>query len=205
MNNSWNRVIYKIWSPIYDKIFNSGPFLKARRQIFQHMSFKRGDKVLFVGVGTGADMELINQSDVHITAIDFSPDMLNRAKGKFQNSSISFIEMDAQDMAFHDETFDYVVASLVLSVVPNPDKCLKEATRVLKKDGKLIIFDKFENNYDKLSLPKKLLRPIIKVLGTDIGLNFAELYHSNRNEIDINEDLPIMMNGMYRKIIVSKR
>jgi len=196
MNNSWNRIIYRCWSPIYDRIFNSGVFLKARRQIFQQTSFKSGQKVLFVGVGTGADLELINPSDLNITAIDFSPDMLNQASEKFKNSSIKFLEMDAQNMKFENETFDYVVASLILSVVPDTDKCFTEMTRVLKKAGIIIIFDKFVSNELKLSLPKKLLRPLIKVLGTDIGLNFEELYYRNNTNLTINEDENVMMNGL---------
>jgi len=205
MNNSWNRAVYRIWSPIYDRIFNSGAFLKARRQIFQQITFNSDQKVLFVGVGTGADLELINPWDLNITAIDFSPDMLNRAKGKFKNSSIKFLEMDAQNMEFKNETFDYVVASLILSVIPDADKCLTEMARVLKKEGKIIIFDKFISKEHKLSLPKKIIRPLIKVLGTDIGLNFEELYRRNNTNLTIiNEDKNVMMNGMYRKIIISK-
>jgi phosphatidylethanolamine/phosphatidyl-N-methylethanolamine N-methyltransferase len=204
MNNSWNRVIYKFWSPIYDKIFNSGSFLKARRQIFQQIPFKSGEKVLFVGVGTGADLELINRSNLQITAIDFSPDMLNIAKGKFKNTSITFLEMDAQKMEFNNETFDYVFASLILSVVPDADKCLIEMKRVLKEEGKIIIFDKFESKEHKQSVLKKLLRPLIKVLGTDIGLKFEQLYDRNNTNFKIIEDENVMMNGMYRKIILSK-
>ena len=88
MNNSWNKVIYKIGSPIYDKFFNSGIFLNARKQIFQSIPFNNKQKILFVGVGTGADLELINYSDLDITAIDYSPDMLGKAKTKFEDSTI---------------------------------------------------------------------------------------------------------------------
>ena len=204
MNNSWNKIIHRIWSPIYDGIF-SGVFLKARRLIFQQIPFNSGQKVLFVGVGTGADLELVNPSDLNITAIDLSPHMLNRAREKFKNTSIEFIEMDAQNMKFENETFDYVIASLILSVVPDADKCLTEMTRVLKKEGKIIIFDKFVSEEHKLSFSKKLLRPLIKVLGTDIGLNFEELYRRNNKNLTINEDRNVMMKGMYRKIIISKR
>ncbi|WP_078548705.1 hypothetical protein [Litchfieldia alkalitelluris] len=52
MNNTWNKLIYKLWAPIYDYIFNRGPFLKARKQVFEDISFKSGDRVLFVGIGT---------------------------------------------------------------------------------------------------------------------------------------------------------
>ena len=161
MNNSWNKFIYKIGSPIYDKFFNSGIFLNARKQIFQSITFDNQQKILFVGVGTGADLELIDYSDLDITAIDYSPDMLGKAKTKFKGSTIKFLEMDAQNMDFENESFDYIVASLILSVVPDANKCFQEITRVLKYEGKIIIFDKFAPKNKKLSLTKVLLRPII--------------------------------------------
>ncbi|MGN7358113.1 class I SAM-dependent methyltransferase [Paenibacillus sp. SAF-054] len=204
MNNSWNKVIYKIGSPIYDKFFNSGIFLSARKQVLQSIPFSGEQKILFVGVGTGADLELINYSDLDITAIDYSPDMLGKAKTKFKNSTIKFLEMDAQDMAFEDELFDYVVASLILSVVPNANKCFQEISRVLKHEGKIIIFDKFAPKNKKLSLPKVILRPIISALGTDIGRSFEEIVPKNNKSLKVEEDSPVMMNGMYRKIIIAK-
>lgn len=204
MNNNWNKIIYKIWSPIYDKIFNSNIFLHARKQIFQETPFNNTHKILFVGVGTGADLELLNHNDLDITAIDFSPDMLRKARAKFKNSRIKFLEMDAQNMAFNDMSFDYVVGSLILSVVPDADKCFQEMGRVLKQEGRIVIFDKFTPSNNKLSLSKKLFRPLIKVLGTDIGLNFEELYLRNNKNLSIEEDKPVMLNGMYRKIVVRK-
>ena len=204
MNNSWNKVIYKIGSPIYDKFFNSGTFLKARKQIFQSTPFHKGQKILFVGVGTGADLELINYYDLNLTAIDYSPDMLGKAKTKFKDSTIKFLEMDAQNMIFEDESFDYVVASLILSVVPNANKCFQEMTRVLKHEGKIIIFDKFAPKNKKLSLLKLFLRPIISVLGTDIGRSFEGIMQKNDKRLKVEEDLAVMMNGMYRKIIIAK-
>ncbi len=205
MNNSWNKVIYKIWSPIYDRVFNSGAFLSARKKVFSNTNFTKGQKILFVGVGTGADLELIEDHfDLDITAIDFSRDMLAKARNKFRNSKIKFQEMDAQNMDFENNTFDVVVASLIISVVPDADKCLKEIARVVKLGGTIIIFDKFNGETQKQSFSKKLLRPVIKVLGTDIGLNFEELYSRNNDELIIVENTPLMMNGMYRKIILSK-
>ncbi len=197
-------MIYKIWSPIYDKFFNSGPFLTARKQIFQDTHFNSKQKILFVGVGTGADLELINHTELDITAIDFSPDMLRHAREKFKTSSIKFLEMDAQNMTFTNNQFDLVIGSLILSVVPDADKCLQEMVRVLKHDGEIILFDKFISQENKLSLPKKLIRPLIKVLGTDIGLNFEELYKKYNGELNVIEDKPVMFNGIYRKIVVGK-
>ncbi len=205
LNNSWNKVIYKFWSPVYDKIFNSHLFLDARKRLFEEMDFHDHAKVLFVGVGTGADLELIKNLDLEITAIDLSADMLKKAMGKFDDASISFLEMDAQHMEFANESFDYVVGSLVLSVVPDANECLREMIRVVKGEGKIILFDKFISKDERLSVPKKLLRPIIRFLGTDIGLRFEDLFSGHEKNMEIEEDRPIMLNGMYRKIIISKR
>ncbi|WP_072273873.1 class I SAM-dependent methyltransferase [Peribacillus simplex] len=205
MNNSWNKVIYKFWSPVYDKIFNSHLFLDVRKRLFEEMDFHDHAKVLFVGVCTGADLELIKNLDLEITAIDLSADMLKKAMGKFDDASISFLEMDAQHMEFANESFDYVVGSLVLSVVPDANECLREMIRVVKGEGKIILFDKFISKDERLSVPKKLLRPIIRFLGTDIGLRFEDLFSGHEKNMEIEEDRPIMLNGMYRKIIISKR
>lgn len=204
MNNTWNRLIYKVWSPIYDRIFNSGLFLQARKQVFDGMSFKDDQKILFVGVGTGADLELLNLEDNDVTAIDLSTDMLKKASAKSSNSSIKFIQMDAQNLLFKDESFDTIIASLILSVVPDAEKCLNEIERVLKKRGRIIIFDKFAPKETQLSLFKRLIRPVVRMLGTDIGLDFEHLFQKFNNRLTIDDDVPIMLNGMYRKIVIRK-
>lgn len=205
MNNHWNEIIYKIWSPIYDNLFNSGKFLEARKIIFQSEKFVENQDILFVGVGTGADLELIDHKKLNVTAIDYSNKMLEKAKVKFKDSSIQFLKMDAQDMSFQNHQFDIVVASLVLSVVPDADKCFKEIVRVLKPNGKIIIFDKFSPKGKKLSPLKKVIRPLIKLLGTDIGVNFETLYEKNKVALSVKEDSSAMFNGMYRKIVVIKK
>lgn len=202
MNNHWNKWIYRLWSPVYDYFFNRGPFLKARLKVFDGVDFRPGDKVLFIGVGTGADLELIHFEELDITAIDYSEEMLRQAKKKFPPGTISFRQMDAQDLHLPDNAFDYVIASLILSVVPNSNRAFAEMIRVTKKNGQMIIFDKFAA---KPSFVKKLLRPIIKVLGTDIGLSFEKLVKKHEGStITIVEDHPVMLDGMYRKILIRK-
>ncbi|MGM7701820.1 class I SAM-dependent methyltransferase [Pseudalkalibacillus sp. Hm43] len=203
--DKWNRFVYKLWSPVYDKFFNTGQFLKARKEVFQDQRFHEGQEILFVGVGTGADLELINYEVMNITAIDYSNDMLNKAKTKFKGTSIEFLKMDAQDMSFPDHQFDVVVASLVLSVVPDTKRCLEEMVRVLKPQGTIIVFDKFAPKHKGLSFLKKALRPFIKLLGTDIGINFEKLYAVHKDGLLIREEEPLMFNGMYMKIILQKK
>lgn len=205
MNNSWNKTIYRLWSPIYDLFFNKGYFLKARKSVFTMDNFTEGQKVLFVGVGTGAELELIDHTKLQITAIDYSPEMLSKAKSKFVHSSIHFLEMDAQQLSFENNSFDVVVGSLIISVVPHPNKAIEEMIRVLKPNGKMIIFDKFAKKDGKLSLLKKIIRPIIARFGTDIGINFEQLISRYERSIYVVEDTELMLNGMFRKIILTKK
>jgi phosphatidylethanolamine/phosphatidyl-N-methylethanolamine N-methyltransferase len=205
MNNKWNKIIYKLWSPIYDIFFNRGIFLKARKKAFHMSNFKEGQKVLFVGVGTGAELEWIDHSKLEITAIDYSPEMLNKAKAKFDDTSINLLEMDAHQLSFKNESFDVVVGSLIVTVVPNPSKTIEEMIRVVEPTGKIILFDKFAPKDGKVSLLKKSFRPIIAKFGTDIGINFEQLISKYINQVEINEDIELMFNGMFRKIVITKK
>ncbi|KOP71001.1 class I SAM-dependent methyltransferase [Cytobacillus solani] len=204
MNNKWNQIIYKAWSPFYDRFFNKGMFLKARKEVFKDIEFINGEKVLFVGCGTGADLVYVPYNNIKITAIDYSSDMLDKAKEKFPHINITFLQMDAQNLTFPDETYDIVIASLLLSVVPNPQKCMEEMIRVVKPKGRIIIFDKFIPKNEELSPIKKAVRPLISMLGTDIGINFEKLSEPFVKQLSIQTDIPIMLNGMYRKIISMK-
>jgi phosphatidylethanolamine/phosphatidyl-N-methylethanolamine N-methyltransferase len=201
MNNRWNRWIYRLWSPVYDAFFNKGPFLKARKEIFKSLPFKVDDRILFVGVGTGADIELMPEQLLNITAIDYSTEMLEQAKKKFPSSPIIFKQMDAQNLEYQDATFDYVIASLILSVVPDSEKAFSEMVRVLKKDGQLIIFDKFAK---RRTIFVNVIRPLIRIFGTDIGLSFEKVINKHRSELRIIEDQDVLFRGMYRKILIRK-
>ena len=203
MNNNWNRFIYKIWSPIYDYFFNSGLFLKARKRVFQDISFKEGEHVLFVGVGTGADIDHIPDRRLKITAIDFSKDMLNQARKKFEGKEIHFEQMDAQNLTLPDNAFDHVIGSLILTVVPDSKKAFDEMVRVTKKGGQIIIFDKFVHDQDDLPLAKRVMRPLIRLLGTDIGLSFGYISNEKKN-IRLLEKTDMLFNGMYQRILLKK-
>ena len=141
MNNSWNKIIYKCWAPVYDRFFNAGPFSGAREKLFADIHFKPGDKILFVGVGTGADIERLPFEKLEVTAIDYSEDMLEKARVKFGGSKIEFLIMDAQRLDFPSASFDYVIGSLILSVVPDSGKAFGEMARVCRHGCMVLIFE----------------------------------------------------------------
>jgi phosphatidylethanolamine/phosphatidyl-N-methylethanolamine N-methyltransferase len=205
MNNGLNKIIYKLWSPFYDRFFNSGDFLEARKKLFEQVQLEEGDRVLFVGVGTGADLENINSTGLAITGIDYSKDMLEVAKNRVKNTSVTLLEMDAQHLQFADESFDVVVASLILTVVPDGKRCMDEMVRVTRRGGKIVIFDKFLPKHSKLGAGKRILRPMISLLGTDIGRSFESMAEHLRNiEVTADDLLFERLNVAYRRIVVRK-
>jgi phosphatidylethanolamine/phosphatidyl-N-methylethanolamine N-methyltransferase len=205
MNNRWNAFVYACWAPVYDVFFNRGLFYKARKTVFEHVRVDEGSKVLFVGVGTGADLAFFPLDDIEAVAIDFSRDMLEKAKATYPHPRIKWRQMDAESLALPDDSFDLVVASLIVTVVPNPERALAEMARVAKRGGRLIIFDKFAPKRKGLSPLQKALRPLIRLLGTDIGVSFEALYRSVASQCELVEDEEIMMRGLYRKIVLKKR
>jgi phosphatidylethanolamine/phosphatidyl-N-methylethanolamine N-methyltransferase len=203
MNNRWNSFIYKCWAPVYDFFFNRGLFYSARKRVFEHVNVAEGSRVLFVGVGTGADLAFFPLDKIKVVAVDYSIEMLKKAKRKYPH--IEFIQMDAQALSLPTHSFDMIVASLIVSVVPNPEKAISEMVRVTKKGGRIIIFDKFVPKHKELSIMKKIIRPFIKLLGTDIGISFEKIYEVVKHECHLVEDADVMMQGMYRKIVLEKK
>lgn len=99
-----------------------------------------GDTVLECACGTGMLSAVIAARCKALTATDFSPKMLARAKkncAAFDN--ITFDEADITALSFPDNSFDKAVAGNVLHLLDNPLTALKELDRVVKPGGALII------------------------------------------------------------------
>lgn len=160
---------YRIISKFYDLVdvfyFNRTK-TNPRKGILDFISDQKS-KVLEVCVGTATNSIIIadNKTNAEIVGIDLSKEMLALAKEKIENRGIRSIQtlvMDATNMKFDDNYFDVVLISLVLHEVDDNirDKIMKEAKRVLKNKGKIIIVE-----WDKpKKLVQKLLFLIIKLL-----------------------------------------
>jgi len=135
----YNRV-----SCIYDfleTVMENSVFSRYRMILMKELPCN--GKVLEIGIGTGKNISYY-PSSVEVTGIDFSIGMLKFAKKRqkaFQGSKLTLLEMDAQNMTFESNTFDAVVSTFVFCTVPDPVKGLKEAKRVLKKEGKAIFLE----------------------------------------------------------------
>ncbi|MBI5845005.1 MAG: methyltransferase domain-containing protein [Deltaproteobacteria bacterium] len=202
LTNQYNRMIYKIWSPVYDAVLG-GFFNKGRVRSIAVATLQPGEKVLLVGVGTGSDLPLLPQG-VSAVGTDISEPMLTRAKAKLPlpGRDISLLQGDAMDMAFADGTFDVILMNLILSVVPDPGKCMAEALRVLRPNGRIVIFDKFLPDGAKPALRRRLANLGSTLAGTDINRRLGDILKGL--PVRIVHDEPSILGGMYRVVLLKK-
>ncbi len=198
MKNKTNVTKYAFLSLIYDLVFTPF-FTAARKKSFDMLGIKKNDKVLLVGVGTGLDIPLITPG-AWVTGVDLSPAMLEKAEKK-KTSRTQLIKMNAEKLQFKSGAFDVVVLNLILSVVEKPSAAMREAYRVLKKGGRIMVWDKFAPG-KKTSLARKALNVITSLIGTDITRNFEDITQGMK--LKILNDEAVMFGGNYRTIIIRK-
>jgi phosphatidylethanolamine/phosphatidyl-N-methylethanolamine N-methyltransferase len=203
LTNRWNRFVYRLWSPIYDGLFDRFFAAPGRRRAMQVLDLQPGESVLLVGVGTGADLPLL-PAGVRAIGLDLSTDMLARARAKLPLSGrdITLIRGDAHSLPLGVGQFDAVVLHLVLSVVPDGAACLRESLRTLRPDGRAIIFDKFAPDDGRLTLGRRLVNLVTTLAGTDITRRFGNL--TAQSDCTKVHDEPSLLRGAYRVILVQK-
>ena len=102
--------------------------------------FTDQDEVLECACGTGMLSAPVAGVCRHLTATDFSENMLKRAKKNCRESdNISFTHADIMNLPFEDNSFDKVVAANVIHLLDEPMKALCELRRVCRNGGQLII------------------------------------------------------------------
>lgn len=94
--------------------------------------------VLELACGTGLLSVRIAGSVKLLEATDFSEEMIRQAKAKAHSSRLHFSVQDATNLPYTPGTFDAVVISNALHIMPEPEKALAEIRRVLKPGGILI-------------------------------------------------------------------
>ena len=94
--------------------------------------------VLELATGTGLIAKHIVNAAAHIEATDASAEMITEAKRDNRSAKLHFSVQDMFRLPYADGSFDAVIVSNALHIVPQPEKALREIGRVLKDDGVLI-------------------------------------------------------------------
>ena len=97
----------------------------------------RHKTVLELATGTGLIAKHIVNAAAHIEATDASAEMITEAK-RTRSAKLHFSVQDMFRLPYANQSFDVVIVSNALHIVPQPEKALQEIKRVLKDDGVLI-------------------------------------------------------------------
>lgn len=106
--------------------------------ILSHYHILPGYEILELGCGTGSmwsdKLQLLRGA--HLILTDFSEGMVSAAKGNISSENVDFQLVDIQNIPYPDNSFDMVIANMMLYHVPDLHRGLSEVRRVLKPGGK---------------------------------------------------------------------
>lgn len=133
--------------------------------------------VLDDGTGAGFFPVILGRMGHNITAIDYSDEMVEQAKRRFETLglSVDVRQMDAQHLTFADASFDAVVSRNVLWNLDNPEAAYREIHRVLRPSGVLILEDGnmylYMNDRDYAALHEAQEEKRKKAKAEEVGLH----------------------------------
>ncbi|HEX6801185.1 MAG TPA: class I SAM-dependent methyltransferase, partial [Candidatus Binatia bacterium] len=182
-------------APLYDRVFGK-MFYNRLERVIEDLDIPPGAQVLEVGAGTGTSFPAY-PTHCNVTGVDLAPDMLARARQKIEENGwghLKVMEMNALDLKFPDNSFDFVMAFHVVTVVPDPVLMIAEAKRVCKPSGKIVIVNHFTSDVPVLGSLTKAMDPLTRWLGwrTDLqlkpfiaatGLTVEKVYKINKNSL----------------------
>lgn len=169
----------------------------ARFDFFQKIA--RGNRILDLGCGVGEGTEFLgeksNQWDLF--AIDLSYDAISTAKKSSSNQSTHFLCMNVTCLAFADESFDAIISVEVIEHIPQVEKYLQEAYRILKPGG--LFFFTTPNRLISSPTPGSLWPDhVIEYSPSELKNLIASVFsHFNM----MGESVPIFEENPFRKLM----
>lgn len=122
---------------VMNDVLSIGLTRRWRRVVAEEISPLPGMRILDLAAGTGTSSVPLHEAGAEVVAADFSSGMV--AEGIRRHPEIEFVQADAMDLPFEDESFDVVTMSFGLRNVKDPDAALRELLRVTKPGGRLLI------------------------------------------------------------------
>ena len=165
-SHAYQSKLYSEFSHVYDKIF-ARIFYPRIAAVIRALNIPPGAKVLEVGVGTGLALDAY-PPHCQILGVDLAPDMLEHAQERIHLNGwrhITLMEMDAMNLKLPDNSFDYVMAFHVVSVVPDATRMMHEVERVCRPGGQVVVINHFRSEQRLLAALDRSFEPITRRWG----------------------------------------
>ena len=193
---------YTMLSPFYDALVST-PLDSWRQKSLARLYDTNKQQILVDGIGSGLDIPYLPK-DARLTGSDITPAMLARARKRAatHQCNIALVCTDSQQLSFENDSFDIIIMHLILAVVPQPERALQEASRVLKPGGKIYIFDKFLRPGERAP-GRRLLNVFLRHIATRTDVVFENVL-ATTPELNLVQDEPALAGGWFRLIELHK-
>ncbi|MCL9683934.1 phospholipid N-methyltransferase PmtA [Legionella maioricensis] len=179
MSLSSVRKVYDAYAWFYDfafgRVFNQGRHLSVD---IVNKNAEKNAHVLELGVGTGLSLPLY-RPDLNITGVDISEKMLKKAQERLVadnvKTKVSLQIMDAASLEFPDNSFDFIVAMYVASVVPDINAFLEEISRVCKPSGEIVFVNHFSSEKPAVRFLEKKFARIHNLIGFNSDFSITHI------------------------------
>jgi ubiquinone/menaquinone biosynthesis C-methylase UbiE len=137
-DETWGR----LFARMYDRTFKAAEEAGLRQMRRDLLATAEG-RVLELGAGTGANLELYPDAVLEIAAVEPDPHMAKQLRATAAQSErrVEVVEAPAERLPFADASFDTAVSTLVFCTVPDPVASVAEVARVLKPGGRLLFLE----------------------------------------------------------------
>jgi phosphatidylethanolamine/phosphatidyl-N-methylethanolamine N-methyltransferase len=168
--------LYYEFSHFYDAFFGR-VFYPRIAKVIRSLAIERGARVLEIGVGTGLSLAAY-PSHCQVVGIDLAPEMLERAQERIDRHGwrhVSLEQGDALNLRFPADSFDYVMAFHVVSVVPDAARLMGEAQRVCRPGGLIAVINHFRSQNAAMARLQHAIDPVTRRLGWTTSLRLRDI------------------------------
>ncbi|MFG1734692.1 class I SAM-dependent methyltransferase [Paenibacillus sp. 843] len=167
---------------IYERNTRQRRLGKWRQRLLQDVE----GNVLEVAVGAGANFPFYQRDKVNVTAVDFSPEMLNRARRMASELGIraNFLERDIETLELPERSYDCVVSTLSLCGYEDPVKALNKINRWAKPGGRVYLLEHGMSTNRFLGAMQHLINPAGRRI-SGCHFNRDMIHIANASELNI--------------------
>ncbi|MBL8446714.1 MAG: class I SAM-dependent methyltransferase [Zoogloeaceae bacterium] len=194
------RRSYTFFAPIYDALLARATRPARLRSLGWLANLPPGD-VLLAGVGTGLDLPHLPLTHRYV-GLDLTLAMLRHCAPRAGPLRFAAIQGDVMAQPFGNSHFDAVVLHLILAVAPEPLACLREASRILRPGGTVLIFDKFLRPGQRAPA-RRWATPLVKRFATRLDVVLEDLL-AECPDLIVQDDQPALARGWFRLVRLKK-